>query len=89
MTARKVENRVFKNDAISLDRTEFSSFFVFLGVSKWSFRMIFIGFTNVSATPINRASGAFRDRSSWANSGDSNLLIILVDFKDFRVLGGL
>ena len=48
-----------------------------------------MGFTSVSATPINRASGAFRDRSSWTNSGDSNLLIILDDFEDFRVFGGL
>ena len=84
-----MENRVFKNDAISLDRVQFSSFCVFLEVSKWSFRMIFMGFTSVYATPINRASGAFRDRSSWANSGDSNVLIILDDFEDFRVFGGL
>jgi len=89
VTAQKVENRVFENDAISLDRVKVSSFVVFLKVSKWSFRMIFMGFTSVSATPINRASGAFRDRSSWANSGDSNLLIILDDFEDFRVVGGL
>ena len=80
MTAQKVENRVFENDAISLDRVQFSSFFVFLEVSKLSFRVIFMGFTTVSATPTHRASGAFRDGSSWANSGDSNLLIILDDF---------
>ena len=38
-------------------------------------------------TQMNRASGAFRDGSNRANSGGSNLCEILLDFKDFGVLG--
>ena len=44
-------------------------------------------FCNLSATPTNRASGAFRDGSSCANSGGSILLIKLTYFEDFDVLG--
>ena len=43
-------------------------------------------FCNVSATPTNRASGAFRDGSSCATSGASILRIKLTYFEDFGVL---
>ena len=39
-------------------------------------------FCTVSATPTNRASGAFRDGSSCATSGASILLIKLTYFED-------
>ena len=44
-------------------------------------------FCNHSATPTNRASGAFRDGSRCANSGGSILCIKLTYFKDFGILG--
>ena len=45
-------------------------------------------FCSVSATPTNRASGAFRDGSSCATSGASLLFIKLTYLADFDVLGG-
>ena len=63
---------------------------MFWDVYKWSCWLIFITFNDVSATPINRVSGAFQDKSSWANPAGAHLLITLVDFEDssvFRRLG--
>ena len=62
---------------------------MFGGVYKWSCWLISIGSNDVSATPINRASGASQDTSSCANAGGSHLLIILIDFKDSGVVGRL
>ena len=62
---------------------------MFWDVYKWSCWLISIGSNDVSATPINRASGAFQDTSSWANPGGAHLLITLVDFKDSGVVGRL
>ena len=42
-------------------------------------------FCKVGATPTNRASEAFRAGSSCANSGDSNLLIMLAYVEDLGV----
>ena len=44
-------------------------------------------FCCVCATPSNRASEAFRDESSCANSGGSHLLIMLAYFEDLDVSG--
>ena len=38
---------------------------------------------------MNRASGAFRDESNQAKSGNSNLVVTLVDFQDFGVFVSL
>ena len=62
---------------------------MFWDVYKWSCWLIFISFNDVSATLINRASGAFQDTSSWANPGGAHLLITLVYFKDSGVVGRL
>ena len=62
---------------------------IFLSIYKCSFSLISIGFNNVWATLINRASGTFRDERNRANPNDSHLVIILVNFDDFGVFGGL
>ena len=62
---------------------------MFLDVSEWAVLLIFMCANGVWATPINRISGAFRDGSTCANSDGSNLVIILYDFEDFGVVGGL
>ena len=74
--------------SISIIKVTYFEDFGVLGCEYIVILIDFILFCNRWATPTNRASGAFRDGPSCANSGASILLIKLTYLKDFNLLGG-
>ena len=73
--------------SILLIKLAYFEAFDFLGCGKSVILIDFRLFCNLSETPTNHASGAFRDGSSCANSGGSILIIKLPYFEDFGILG--